>query len=114
MTDQGLGQPKYNEKNINASKVKKLESMEDLASPAINDPHLKRLSRPHQNQAMTTSAKHYTHESAKILEGSVHVEGKKPKDNGMEKLKWIIFLIISFFLMYEAMSPTRKCPYKAK
>ena len=63
---------------------------------------------------MKVSAKHYTHESAKVLEGSYHEPSQPKPDETMYKLKWVLFLLVSLFLMYEAMTPTRKCPYKVK
>ena len=54
------------------SKLKAKQSIEEIASPAIHDRHLKRLSQPERNKSMKMSAKHYTHESAKVLESSIH------------------------------------------
>ena len=63
---------------------------------------------------MKSSAKQQTFESAKVLESSVKLPAKKDDGESMYKLKMIGFLIISFFLMYWAMTPTRKAPYKGK
>lgn len=62
----------YEKPKINVSKLKAKQSIEELASPAIHDRHLKRLSQPDRNKSMKMSAKHYTHESAKVLESGHH------------------------------------------
>ena len=53
-------------------------SFEEASSPAIQDRHLKRLSKRQTgpSDAMKSSAKHYTHESAKVVESSQIVEKK--------------------------------------
>lgn len=88
---------------------------EEASSPAIHDRHLKRISKPKRDisASMKSSARHYTHESAKVLESSLKLSEKKPEDN-MYKIKMVIFFLVSFFLMYEAMTPSRKVPYRKK
>ena len=90
-------------------------SIEEASSPAIHDRHLKRISQPKRemNISMKSSARHYTHESAKVLESSLRLPEKKPEDP-MYKVKLIVFFIVSLFLMYEAMTPSRKVPYRRK
>lgn len=52
---------------VNTAKGEKTMAAEEAASPAIRDPHLKRISQRSSKQVSKTSAKQYTHESAKIL-----------------------------------------------
>lgn len=90
-------------------------SVEEASSPAIHDRHLQRISKPKRdiNASMKSSARLYTHESAKVLESSVRLPQKKPEDN-MYKIKMVLFILVSLFLMYEAMTPSRKVPYRKK
>ena len=88
-------------------------AVEEAASPAIKDRHLKRISQRSSKQVSTSAAQQYTHESAKILQSSVKLAEKKPEDS-LYKVKLMFFMIISIFLMYQVMKPSRKAPYKKK
>ena len=100
--------------NVRTSKLQSKISFEELGSPAIHDRHLKRLSKPdHGNSdTMKQSAKHYTFESAKVVENESKVVEKEDPSESMYKVKMVLFLLVSFLMMYWAMTPTRKCPYK--
>ena len=87
--------------------------MEEASSPAIHDRHLKRISQRNSSGPTKSSAKQYTHESVKILESSMKIPDQKPEDP-MFKIKMILFMIVSLFLTYQAMKPSRKAPYKIK
>ena len=62
---------------------------------------------------MKSSAKKYTFESAKVVNEEAQ-EKKKEENDSMYKVKWLLFLIVSAFLMYQAMVPSRKVPVKNK
>ena len=83
--------------------------MESAASPALGNVNMmstKKVKLASEVQPVKESKK---------LESSKHEakdEEKKEQSNFGYNLKIIIFLVFSFFLMYEAMTPSRRAPYK--
>jgi hypothetical protein len=59
---------------------------------------------------MKNSSKGNMKESVKIA--SSQKAPTNESDQTLYKIKMAVFLIISFFLMYQAMTPTRRAPYK--